>query len=71
MADVSTVQSAATECHMSDPIAYVEFVDRKARPVFEDARGQYVVADNGEPLYGTWYIPPEDDVLPRGIEANE
>ena len=45
---------------MPDPIAYVWFVDGVKRPIFEEPNGrQYVIDDDGEPVYGVWYVPPE------------
>jgi hypothetical protein len=49
---------------VSQPVAYSQFVDGKVRPVFEDAHGQYVIDDDGEHIYGVWYIPPEDCHVP-------
>ena len=45
-----------------DPIVcYTLFTDGTRRPVFEDAVGQYVIGDDGEPIRGLWFIPPEAD----------
>jgi hypothetical protein len=42
-----------------DPIgAYRLFVDGVCRAVFEDSTGQYVMADDGERIYGV-YLTPE------------
>jgi len=49
---------------VNEPVAYVQFADSKTRPVFEDERGQYVMADDSEPIYGVWYIPPEECRIP-------
>jgi hypothetical protein len=38
-----------------------EFVDGSRRPVYEDDRGQYVLADD-ERAYGVW-LPPADEPL--------
>jgi hypothetical protein len=27
-------------------------------------RGQYVIADDGEPVYGVWFIPREESCVP-------
>ena len=43
--------------------------DGQRRPVFEDTIGQYVIAADGEPLRGLWYVPPEAD-LPLVVEAS-
>jgi hypothetical protein len=46
---------------MLDPvIAHVDFADGVSRPVFEQLDGrQYVQDDEGERVYGLWFIPPE------------
>ena len=44
----------------SQPIASVEFSDGTTRLVYEDAHGQYVMDDQGEPIYGVWYVPREE-----------
>ena len=42
---------------MPEPIAYVWFVDGVKRPIFAEPDGkQYVLDDDGEPIYGVWYI---------------
>jgi hypothetical protein len=43
----------------SQPIADVQFSDGASRLVFEDAHGQYVIDDEGEPIYGVWFVPRE------------
>ncbi len=41
-----------------EPIAYIECEDGTRRAVFEDFGGrQYLLDDEGEPVYGVWYIP--------------
>jgi len=52
------------ECGMNQLVAYTQFVDDKTRPVFEHPSGQYVIADDGEAIYGVWYIPPEECHIP-------
>ena len=42
------------------PLAYVEFTDHVRRPVFELAGRQTVEDDDGEPIFGVWYVPRED-----------
>ena len=49
---------------MSQPIAYVEFADGEMRRVFEDARWQYVIADDREPDYRVWFVPREESGVP-------
>jgi hypothetical protein len=53
-------------------IAEIEFTDGIMRPVFEDDRGQYVLDDNGEPVYGVWFIPraPEPEPVPIVVRAD-
>ena len=52
-----------------DPIVCsTYFTDGIERQVFEDAIGQYVIADDGEPIRGLWYIPPDVD-MPIVVEA--
>ena len=45
---------------MMQPIATVLFNDGATRLVYEDAHGQYVIGDNGEPVLGVWYVPREE-----------
>ena len=52
------------------PVCYTFFTDGIRRPVFEDAIGQYVIGDDGEPVRGPWYISPEAD-LPVVVEVLE
>jgi hypothetical protein len=43
--------------HLPDPVvAYTTFTDGARRPVFEDACGQYVLDDDGQPVRGVWFI---------------
>lgn len=44
---------------MAEPVAYTLFSDGVMRPVFGDARGQFVVDDDGCKVRGVWFIPPE------------
>jgi hypothetical protein len=44
-----------------EPVAYVEFIAGVRLPVYDDGRRQYVLDDDGEPIYGVWYIPREYD----------
>jgi hypothetical protein len=41
-------------------IGHRQFVDGTHRPIYEDARGQYVPNDSGERVYGP-YVLPEDE----------
>jgi hypothetical protein len=57
---------------ISDPIvAYVDFVDRVRRPVFEQLDGrQYVFDDDGERVYSVWFIPRDGDIdLPVVVDC--
>jgi hypothetical protein len=35
------------------------FVDGETRLVFEDERGQFVLDDDAQPVYGVWLVPEE------------
>jgi hypothetical protein len=37
-------------------------VDGTRRPIYLDAKGPYVLDDNGERVYGVWLIPEEECV---------
>lgn len=50
---------------MTEPIAFIDFVDGVLRPVFEDSPGrQYVLDDDGNRVYGIWHLPLEECVQP-------
>jgi hypothetical protein len=51
------------------PIAEIQFTHGTMRPVFEDARGQYVLDDDGGPVYGVWFIPRVEYDTPMIVEA--
>jgi len=38
------------------------FVDGETRLVFKDERGQFVLDDDGQPVYGVWLVPEGDAV---------
>jgi hypothetical protein len=40
-----------------EPIAYTEFTDGVMRPVYEDARGQFVFDDDGNRIDGARWVP--------------
>jgi hypothetical protein len=42
------------------PLAYVWFTDGVKRPVYELAGHQYVEDDDGEPIFGVWFIAREE-----------
>jgi hypothetical protein len=52
------------ECHvwgpMGEPLAWVEFTDGQIRSVWELGSRQYVLDDDGLPVFGTWLTPRED-----------
>jgi hypothetical protein len=53
-----------------DPVvAYTEFLGGNVRPVYEDHHGQYVIADDGEPVRGVWFIPRDEADAPAIVEA--
>jgi hypothetical protein len=48
-----------------DPIVgYRLFVDGVCRAVFEDSTGQYVMADDGDRIYGEYLAPEVDSPWP-------
>jgi hypothetical protein len=52
------------------PIAFVDFTDGQ-RPVFEEADGRQFTYDNeGEQVYGVWYIPPDECDIPITVTAS-
>ncbi len=51
-----------------EPIAQVKFVDGVVRPVFEENGRQYVIDDDGLPVYGVWYLPADDCEEPIVVE---
>jgi hypothetical protein len=58
---------------MNDPIiAHVNFTDGTRRPVFEQLDGrQYVLEEEGDRVYGVWYIQPDGGVdLPVIVETD-
>jgi hypothetical protein len=57
---------------MPEPVAYIEFTDGLRRPVFEEPDGrQYVLDDDGEPVYGVWFIPREECDLPVIVRPDD
>ena len=58
----------------SQPIASLKFKDGTMRPVFEDDYGQYVFDNEGDPIYGVWYLQPRKPEAvfgPRPIIVND
>jgi hypothetical protein len=69
---------------MAEPeiVAFRQFVDGSMRPVYDNGRRHYVIDDEGDRVYGVWFIPrdeakieekpdPADDYLHRGRCAAE
>jgi hypothetical protein len=56
---------------MPDPIiAYTEFNGPPMRPVYERPDGrQYVLDDDGEPVYGVWFVPREEADVAMGVRG--
>ncbi len=54
-----------------EPVARIQFADGPLRPVFEADGRQFVVADDGERVYGVWYIPPDDRPVPLIVDMSE
>jgi hypothetical protein len=52
-----------------DPVAFIRFAHGPLRPVFEADGRQFVVDDDGDRIYGVWYIPPEGAAVPIIVEA--
>ena len=53
------------------PIAHIEFADGPLRPVYEADGRQFVITDDGNRVYGVWYIPPDDGPVPLLADPNE
>ena len=51
------------------PIAHIKFADGSVRPIFEENGRQYVIDDEGLPVYGVWHLPAEDCEEPIIIET--
>jgi hypothetical protein len=44
---------------MDEYVATIQFSDGVWHPVYEEGDGrQYVIDDDGEKVYGVWFIPP-------------
>lgn len=56
---------------MADQIvAYREFVDGSLRPIYDDGQRQYVVNDDGDRVYGVYFIPREECDTPIVVSAD-
>jgi hypothetical protein len=53
---------------MPEPVAFTFTVDGLRLPVFEDARGQYIIDDQGEEIRGVWFIAREECDLPIVVD---
>ena len=53
-----------------EPVAHVRFADGPFRQVFEADGRQFVITDDGDPVYGVWYIPPDDRPVPIILNAD-
>ena len=50
------------------PIGYRSFVDGTTRPVWRETDGrQFVIDDDGQPVYGTWIYPDDEEADVRFI----
>jgi hypothetical protein len=48
-----------------EPIAHIELTGGALRPIFDTPDGrQYVLDDDGQRVYGVWFIPPEVESEP-------
>lgn len=54
---------------MPEPIAYTESVGGVRCPVYEDARGKYVIDDDGIKVRGIWFIPRDEVDKPLVVPA--
>lgn len=45
---------------MPEPIATVEFSDGHKRPIFMDGDRQYVLDNDGNAVYGVWYMERDE-----------
>jgi hypothetical protein len=55
-----------------DPvIGHCKFADGAMRPIYDDGRRQYVIDNDGFPVYGVWLIPEEVPLAPLIVRADE
>jgi hypothetical protein len=52
-------------------VAYRKFVDGSMRPVYDDGKRQWVINDDGDRVYGVFFIPRELCVLPLIVRPDE
>jgi hypothetical protein len=43
-----------------EPVAYQLFADGNRRPIFDNGQRQWVVDNDGNKVYGVWYVPREE-----------
>jgi hypothetical protein len=56
----------------NDPvIGHCQFADGAMRPIYDDGLRQYVIDDDGYPVYGVWLIPEEEPTPPLIVPADE
>jgi len=52
-------------------VAYIWTSDGVKRPVYQQMDGrQYWLDDDGEPVYGVWFIPPDEADVPVVVGAH-
>jgi hypothetical protein len=62
---LTAATTRGTEVKRVEPITYIELADGTTRPVFLDDGRQFVIDDDGERVYGEWFIPePEHYDVP-------
>ena len=55
-----------------DPvIGHCQVADGAMRPIYDDGRRQYVIDDDGFPVYGVWLIPETEPALPLIVPADK
>jgi hypothetical protein len=52
-------------------IGHCQFADGAMRSIYDDGQRQYVIDDDGYPVYGVWLIPEEEPDLPLIVLADE
>jgi hypothetical protein len=55
-----------------DPvIGQCRFADGAMRPIYDDGKRQYLIDDDGLPVYGVWLIPEDEPNLLLIVPAHE
>jgi hypothetical protein len=52
-------------------IGHCKFADGAMRPIYDDGRRQYVIDNDGFPVYGVWLIPEDAPNLPLIVPTDE